>query len=369
MPQYRETPRESEMLRLLAQGRIDISPLKIVSMDREVARKARPKDYRPDAELVLRWQKKTYRFVVECKAISTPKEITFAAEAAKRSSNPPRSYPLVVTPYLPETQLAQLEEQQVSGIDLSGNILVLVPGEILVSRKGAPNKFPRSGVIKNVYRKNSSIVARAFLLTPQFGSLSQIMDEIKARGGTVTQATVSKVCGSLDQDLVIERATGKTPRTRTLRLIQPEKLLELVTTNYATPVISQRLSAKVSLSPEEFRRGLAEWGRQTGEKAVLTGASSAVEYAVTTPEAVQSFYCSNVESLRKQFLTELDDTSRFPTVELLETDDDFVYFDARENLVASPVQAYLELMRGDKRQQETAEQVRNAILQRLKTKG
>jgi hypothetical protein len=35
----------------------------------------------------------------------------------------------------------------------------------------------------------------------------------------------------------------------------------------------------------------------------------------------------------------------------------------------SPVQTHLELTRGDKREQETAEQVRKAILQPLKTKA
>jgi hypothetical protein len=34
-------------------------------------------------------------------------------------------------------------------------------------------------------------------------------------------------------------------------------------------------------------------------------------------------------------------------------------------LVASPVQCYLELMKGDKRQQEGAEQVKKYILQEL----
>jgi len=58
-------------------------------------------------------------------------------------------------------------------------------------------------------------------------------------------------------------------------------------------------------------------------------------------------------------------TDRFPNVELIETDDETVYFDARENTEfwwASPVQVYLELMAGDKRDRETAEQVRSLIL-------
>ena len=60
---------------------------------------------------------------------------------------------------------------------------------------------------------------------------------------------------------------------------------------------------------------------------------------------------------------------RFPNIELLETDEDFVYFDTRDNRAASPVQTYLELIQGDKREQETAEQLRKAILPPLQKKG
>jgi hypothetical protein len=357
------------MLRLLAQGRVDVSPLKVVAVEIEPARKGRPKGSAADADLVLRWQKKEYCFAVECKTIFTPKEIATAVETAKRTSKPPRSYPMVFAPYLPESQLRLLQEQQVSGLDLSGNVLILVPGEILVCRTRAPNKFRRMGVIKNVYRKNSSIVARIFLLKPQYDSITELMDEIKTRGGIVTWATICKVCTSLDQDLVIERTKGKALRTRSLRLIQPEKLLDLLTANYAPAPIKQRLTAKTALAPDQFRRRLMNWGRETAEKAVLTGSSSVGEYAVMAREPIQSFYCSNLNSLLKRFGTDLEETSRFPNVALLETDKEFVYFDARDTLVASPVQTYLELMRGDKREQETAEQVRRAILQPLKTKG
>ncbi len=234
---------------------------------------------------------------------------------------------------------------------------------------GDGNNFRRAGVIKNVYRRNSSIVPRVFLLKPQYDSITEVMDEIKSRGGSITQATISKVCNSLDQDLVIERTKGQLPRTRSLRLIQPDKLLELLAENYAPPLVTQRLTAKTSLAPEQFCRRLTKWAGEAAVKVALTGSSSADQYAVMAREPIQSFYCSNLESLLKQLGPDLEETSRFPNVQLLETDEDFVYFDRRDNLVASPVQTYLELMQGDKREQETAEQLRKTILQPLKTRG
>ena len=239
---------------------MDTSPLTLVAVERGRVRKGQPKTPEVDTIMELQWGVKAYRFAVECKAVSTPKEIAAAVETAKRSSKRPRTFPMVFVPYLSEHQLRLLEERQISGIDLSGNALIIVPGEILVSRTGAPNKFRRADVIKNVYRKNSSLVPRVFLLKPPYDSITQLMDEIKSRGGNITQSTVSKVCGSLDQDLVIERTKGQLPRTRSLRLIQPDKLLELLTENYAPPLINQRLTAKTTLAPDQFCRRLMEWG-------------------------------------------------------------------------------------------------------------
>jgi hypothetical protein len=51
--------------------------------------------------------------------------------------------------------------------------------------------------------------------------------------------------------------------------------------------------------------------------------------------------------------------------ELLETEDEPVYFDARQEdgfWWASPLQVYMELMVGDKRDQETAEHLKALIL-------
>ena len=350
------------MSRLLAQS-VDTSPLKLLAVEVEPVRKTAPRTPRADAMIKLGWGRKAFRFAVECRAVSTPKEIAAAAETAKRYSSAWRSFPMVFVPYLSEPQMRFLQEQQVSGIDLCGNVLIVVPDEILVFRTGAPNNFRRAGVIKNVYRKNSSIIPRVFLLKPRYDSITAVMDEIRSRGGAVTQATISKVCNSLDQDLVIERTKGQLPRTRSLRLLQPEKLLELLAENYTPPAINQRLTAKTTLAPDEFCPRLAEWGRAAGEKVALTGSSSAGQYAVMAREPIQSFYCSRLERLLSQLDADLEETSRFPNIELLETAEDFVYFDARENLAASPVQTYLELMQGDKREQETAAQLRTTILQ------
>ena len=78
-----------------------------------------------------------------------------------------------------------------------------------------------------------------------------------------------------------------------------------------------------------------------------------------------SVYCPRLEGLLE--LLPGDQSSRFPNLELLETEDETVYFDARQQggfWWTSPVQVYLELMSGDKRDREAAEQVKSLLRKR-----
>ena len=77
-------------------------------------------------------------------------------------------------------------------------------------------------------------------------------------------------------------------------------------------------------------------------------------------------YCPDAMRLLRQ--SSFVETSRFPDVELIEAREEAIYFDSREDQgvwFASPVQTYLELMSGDKRDKETAEQVRDFIIAEL----
>jgi hypothetical protein len=100
---------------------------------------------------------------------------------------------------------------------------------------------------------------------------------------------------------------------------------------------------------------------------VVTGTSSVGQYAVMQRGEMLCVYCPRLGPSLQQMGSRPDD--RFPNLELIETEDDRVYFDSREErgfCWASPVQAYLELMAGDKRDQETAVQVRDRILRDAK---
>lgn len=362
---FKKKATEEELLAFLRKGQFRFPPLQLLDVQLPAPDPRRGRREGQDALITLGWRDQFYRFAVEMKSLWTPKAITTAMDQARHHAAATRAYPLIMVPYLSEDWIRELEVENISGLDLCGNGVVVVPGELLVLRTGSPNLFRWDATIKNVYRKNSSIVARVFLLVPQFDSVKATLEEIRRRGGDVTTGTVSKVCKSLENDLVIERKRGEAPVARQLCLLQPDKLLDLLAENYVPPEVGRAFRGKTGLPSEILWERLA--GGQAGGdlKVILTGTSSVDAYAVMAREPVQSFYCTDINKVVASLDGDIRETDRFTNVVFLETRDDFVYFDRRPSLVASPIQAYLELARGDKREKETADQVRRVVLGQL----
>lgn len=313
-----------------------------------------------DGVLRAAWQGKEVRFAAECKRAAGPRSLADAAEQARALARQADLRPLVVCPFLDEPALDQLEAAAVSGLDLCGNGVVLVPGRWLLRRTGAANPFRAEGAIKNVYRGASSVVARLFLARPQFASVQAARDEIARRGGGVTLATVSKVCRRLADDLLVERTRGG---ATALRLLQPDALLDRLAAGYAPPAARRRVTGKLrGLAPADLRPLLREWAADTGNRAALTGASSVGAYAVMARAGAEEYYLTDVAGAVRALGDRFQPADRFAAVTLSETPAEEVYFDRRDDLTASPVQTFLELAAGDKRDRETADQVRAVVL-------
>ena len=359
MLKSRNTLTESKMLALMRRGEVAFPPFSLTPRSNE---EWESEGRRLDALLEVSWNGRSHLFVVECKASATPATMEGAVAQVRRTSRPPLLWPMVFAPYLSEEQLQRLERDAVSGLDLCGNGIVTVPGEWLVSRTGRPNLYPQSFPIKNIFRGASSLVARAFLLRRVFSAVGEIRTEIERRGGTVALSTVSKVLARLEEELIVGRRSGE------IRLLQQDKLLQALSENYQPPVVTRRFLGKTNIGPENLLVKELDWARENRVSLAMTGISSARLYAGTPREPTISFYCSDVASLLERLGSDVREQDRFPDVELLETDDDSVYFDRRligGCAFASSLQTYLELARGGKREQETAEQVKLVIWRNL----
>ena len=161
------------------------------------------------------------------------------------------------------------------------------------------------------------------------------------------------------KDLIVDRKG-------IIRLQQPDKLLEKLSENYVPPEIKEQVRLKVSEGSGTIRELLLKQSQELGLPLVAKGTSSVAQFAVMQRGDVLSVYCPRLEMLLEQLSGNQSD--RFPNLELVETDDETVYFDARQEgdfWWTSPVQVYLELMAGDKRDRETAEQVKSFLLAHL----
>ncbi|WP_319522898.1 hypothetical protein [uncultured Desulfosarcina sp.] len=354
-------PTEKEMIDQLRQGRIQLPPLTIRFLGSQLNGR---EDKRIDAFIEAEWKRKSTGFVVECKALSTPKFFQDSINFLKSLSLPKNVFPMLFMPFLGEQQLGELEKEGISGIDLCGNGVVVSPGVFSVFRTGAKNQFPSSAAIKNIYRKNSSMVGRGFFVCSDFKTVQDIRATINQRNLLVRRwkkkpmslSTVSKVLKTMVEDLIIAR-------TETIRLLQPDKLLEKLGKNYNPPVVKDRIRLKIPNNNESILKLLSEQSGQMELPLIASGTSSVNRYTVMPRGDVLTVYCPKVEMLLKRLPG--SQTDRFPNLELLETEDESVYFDAREEdgfWWASPLQVYMELMTGDKRDQETAEQLKTLIL-------
>jgi len=360
MAKNRKIPNQKEMIDLLRSGKIELPPVffRVLNDMPETA------NIGFDALIEASWRGIKAKFVVECKSLSTPKAFRNGLNLLKTETLPKGYCPFLFLPFLSEQQLQELEQEQISGIDLCGNGVVIVPGKFAVFRSGGQNRFSSSAPIKNIYRKNSSMVARVFLSCPAYQTVQDICSEINRRNVLVDRwkrkpmslSTVSKSLKTLEDDLIIDRKEK-------IRLLQPDKLLEKLSQNYIATNIRSEIRLKVQAEGETLRQLLRKLSQEIDVPIVATGTSSVGQYVVMQRGDLLSVYCPSLEMLVERLPGSR--TDRFPNLEIFETDDETVYFDARNDegfYWASSVQAYLELMSGDKRDKETAEQVRSLIL-------
>ena len=360
----RKMPTEREIIEQLRRGGVSLPPLSIRLLEGELGTS---RERRLDAAIEVSWREQSASFAVEIKSRSTPRTFRNGLNWLTLAALPEGYRPMLIMPFLREQHLQELEQEGISGLDLCGNGVVMAPDAFAVFRSGGKNRFSTSAPIKNIYRKNSSMVGRVFLARPSYDAVQEIHSEINQRNllvnrwskGPMSLSTVSKALKTLEEDLVVERDGA-------IRLLQPDKLLQKLRENYDPPKIKERVRLKLPEENRPIQAWLQEQAQDLNLPMVAAGISSVTQYAVMQRGDILSVYCPSLETLLDRLPPSQSD--RFPNLELIETEDETAYFDVRQEAGfcwSSPVQVYLELMAGDKRDQETAEQVKSSLLMSL----
>lgn len=353
---------EWQIIERIATG-VEFPPLRTVqtTLEPNLSESDARKNRRPDLAINFAWQDKELKFLADVRRQSSPKALTEAIRQIRllvkeRVEISPRTkyFPLLIVPYLNPDAIDRLIAADVSGIDLSGNGVVIVPGEWFVYRTGSKNAYPSTVPIKNVFRGTSSLVARALLMRPCFSSVNEVYEEIKARGGAITLPTVSKALKALQEELLVGRE-------KDIRLLDAKRLLEALEKNYRRPFTTRRLRGRFT----DKQANLARMVANATETNIPLVAVDPTRYAVMpTGDQMIQFYTRSIDSVMHG--VRLTETNRFPDIELCETEEPTVYFARRweDDLYwTSPLEVYLLLATGGKREHETAEQMRDDIQQ------
>lgn len=343
---------ENEMLERLEPGSEILPPLVVKSMVRELGVGA---DARID--LAFKGQEDSYPFVVEVKRQNTPMAIQDAIRQVRAYARQMGS-PLLIVPYLSPERLAELEKEQVSGVDLCGNGIVVVPNRITVMRTGFPNKYPESRPLNNPYRGRSAMVARMLLSRPQWKTLKDLLEAIRQAGAKLSLPQASKAVQALREDMMVSKGDGAITLRDSLRL------LDKLGAEWRKPRISGRKSLRLP-NGSAFARTLSsnsllQWA--------MTGESSVERYAVFAQGGPRRIAVSSLPLALTLLGGVEEPVPNFADVELIETDEAGYFF---ENEIdnsgmrwASPLQTWLELQAGDARQQDAARGLREQILNR-----
>ncbi len=356
---------KEQALKKLAAGKLTFKPFNIEVYDKDSA----GEEFSSDIVLKLSWENQENVFIGNYISSPIPQNLDRAITRLKRLSPAPEdAYPILLAPYLTDAALDQLADEKISGIDFSGNGIIVIPGEWFIMKTGKENQYPASRGIKNIYSGKSSLVPRVFIEQPGFESVSAIQKKIKELEAEISLSTVSKVLQALEDDFLVTRDD-------VIRLIEPEKLLTQLADNYQLPETNdvRFITVDDNLSPNPLSAMKENAEKQNLKLAGLTPERFEL---LTNLDDVGPIYTSSINKLLSGI--ECKESQRFPDFELRQTTDPRVYFasgpledsvpGAQEFPWCSPVECYLQYNEGDKRAKEAAEKMRAELLQTIEAK-
>lgn len=274
--------------------------------------------------------------------------------AIAQEKDVPGPRPLLVAPYYGQDKLNRLMQDRMSGIDLCGNGVVFL-GLSFYNRSGERNRYPERRGIKSVYRGDSSLVPRTLMLRDEIDSVSAVLELIQSRGGQLAMSTVSKVLKRLEEEGAVSRSRG-----RSVRVVDRRGLIDGLTQGYEPPKVKATWTGKIALSEAVLIERMCEL---FPNDLVKTGMASASNYVVFGGDKAVSLYTRRpIKEILSAIGDQPKETTAFPNLKLIQTNDQRVFFDARRELVASPIQVWLEMADGDKRSREAGEPLREKLI-------
>jgi len=307
--------------------------------------------------------------LVEIVPVATPKNIlqkSRSLRAQLTEAGKSAFVPVILAPYVGGAAAPILAREGISWIDLSGNMRVSVPGKIYIERTGNKNKFPDTAPIKKIFEGTSSLVSRALILKPDgFSSQYELLDFINSRSANITPGTVSRVLGSLENELLITKDRSRIYVNDTERLL--DKLADGYT-NYTRR--KQRRVYKFAVQKPTCVSMRLNFNTPSNYLACGFYATQIKGLAATDEVTI---FVKDLEQAKKDFDFIIPD-SEFGDFKLIETKDTEIWFNSNEVQltmasvirvsipVVDDLELYLEMMSDAPRGPKVAKLLKERIL-------
>lgn len=214
------------------------------------------KNVRPDVALKLDFGGSLLTVYGEVRSQVTPKLLRELGPwlARLKALNEKEPYALICPFLSPESQ-RYCQDNNIDFIDLCGNVLLRVPGKILIQRLGRPNVYKGPQVFRNPFGGASSRVLRVLLEFPnRVWTVTEIKNELEQeserqdRKGAfqLSIASISKTIQSLEEELLIRRDKLK------IIVVEPRQLLFRWTEKYREGYRRMQRSSWIGTNPFGF---------------------------------------------------------------------------------------------------------------------
>jgi hypothetical protein len=305
-----------------------------------------------------------FKALIEIKTVATPKIISQAAQqlmAYLRRIDDKTIVPVIVVPYMGTQQAKTLQQEGISWIDLSGNMVIRVGNQVYIERTGKKNMFPDTSPIKKIFEGTSSLVSRALLLKKEpFRSLYEVVNFINDRGGYITLSTVSKVLSLLEEGLLITKTEAG------ISVTNREKLLDSVLEGYVS-YTKRNKNKTFTFSIENINDLFTVFGERKIDYSIC-GFYAAKSKGLATTERF-SIFIRSIDEVRKASEwgcpKNIKPDTEFGQLDFIETKNPCVWFNLQGddfNKVVDDIELYLEMMVDTPRGPKVAEMLKERIL-------
>ena len=356
--------KESEMIRQLEPGSDKFAPLEIKSVLIKTLNEDISKNF---ADAFIEFciaDGPCFKALVEFKTIASLKIILQTVQQLNGVLNrmgDKETIPLLVVPYMGTEQTKMLQQEGISWIDLSGNMVIKVGGNIYIERTGNKNRFPDTSPIKKIFEGTSSLVSRALLLKKEpFRSLFEVVNFINERGGNITLSTVSKVMSALEEGLLITKTEAG------ISVTNREKLLDSVLEGYIDYTRRNKSVTYTFAIPGRSSIFSNFFSEEKVDYAVCGFSAAQLKNLATTNRT--TVFIKSINEARKAFErnnVNIKPDTEFGQLDLIETRNPCVWFNVQgkpDYSIVDDIELYLEMMIDTPRGPKVAEMLKERIL-------